>query len=61
MKKSVYEFMIKVLRAGNRAVEKAQEGDRRLGLPNVFVRNGKIYYELPDGTITREDPFKHEE
>jgi hypothetical protein len=44
-------------RIGNRAVRKAQEESRRLGVPNVYVLNGKILYELPDGTLTTEDPF----
>ena len=44
-------------RIGNRAVRKAQEENRRLGIPNAFSLNGKIYYELPNGELTREDPF----
>lgn len=47
-------------RIGNRAVKKAQEENRRLGLPNTFSRNGVNYYELPDGTITTESPWKDE-
>ena len=39
-------------RIGNRAVRKAQERNRRLGIPNVYSIHGKIVYELPDGTIT---------
>jgi len=45
-------------RIGNRAVHKALEENRQLGIPNVFSRNGKLYYELPNGVITTEDPFK---
>jgi len=45
-------------RIGNMAVKEAQERNRKLGLPNVFFRNGTIYYELPDGRITRKDPMK---
>jgi hypothetical protein len=45
-------------RIGNRAVHKAQEENRRFGIPNVFSRNGKLYYELPNGEITTDDPFK---
>jgi hypothetical protein len=45
-------------RIGNRAVHKALEENRQLGIPNVFSRNGKVYYELPNGEITTEDPFK---
>jgi hypothetical protein len=28
-----------------------------MGLPNVYSKNKRLYYELPDGTITMEDPF----
>ncbi|RKZ53050.1 MAG: hypothetical protein DRR16_20850 [Candidatus Parabeggiatoa sp. nov. 3] len=45
-------------RIGNCAVRKALEENRQLGIPNVFSRNGKLYYELPNGEITTEDPFK---
>jgi hypothetical protein len=45
-------------RIGNMAVRKALDENRRRGIPNVFSRNGQIYYELPNGEITREDPFK---
>lgn len=48
-------------RIGNEAVRKAQEENRRLGIPNAFSRNGVIYYEMPDGEITREDPFAKEQ
>ncbi len=46
------------IRIGNRAVRKAREENHRLGLPNVFTINGKIYYELPNGEITTESPLK---
>lgn len=48
-------------RMGKRAARKAQEENRRLGLPNTYSRNGVNYYELPDGTITSESPFKKDE
>jgi hypothetical protein len=44
-------------RMGKRAAQKAQEENRRLGLPNTYSRNGVNYYELPDGTITSQSPF----
>lgn len=45
-------------RIGNLVVHEALEENRRLGIPSVFSRNGQIYYELPNGEITRNDPFK---
>ena len=56
MTKKDHEFTIKLLRIGNRAVRMAQDDNRRRGLPNVYSRNGRPYYELPDGTITSETP-----
>ena len=46
------------LKIGNRAVKKAQEENRKKGLPNVYSKNKKLYFELPDGTITMKDPMK---
>jgi hypothetical protein len=47
-----------LVRIGNRAVRKAQEENRRLGIPNVYSINGILYYELPSGELSREDPYK---
>jgi hypothetical protein len=41
---------------GQRAVEDAQQENRRLGIPNVYSINGIIYYELPNGELSRTDP-----
>ena len=38
-------------------MERAQEENRRLGIPNAYSRNGTLHFELPDGSITQEDPF----
>jgi hypothetical protein len=55
---AILKDSVEVERIGNRAVQKAQEENRRLGLPNVYrTRDGQPYYELPDGTITHESPF----
>ncbi len=56
--KELYERFIEFERIGNRAVRKAQEESRRLGVPNVYSINGTIYYERPDGTLTMEDPYE---
>lgn len=47
-------------RIGSRAVRKAQEESRRLGVPNVYFHNGTLYYELPDGSLTTIDPLGHQ-
>jgi hypothetical protein len=36
---------------GNRPVRQAQKENHRLGLPNIYSRNGRIIYEMPDGEI----------
>jgi hypothetical protein len=46
-----YKRMAEFIRIGNRAVRQAQEENHRLGLPNIYSRNGKIIYEMPDGEI----------
>lgn len=55
--KAIYEQFIAFERIGNRAVRKAQEESRRLGVPNVYEIGGTIYYERPDGTLTTDDPY----
>lgn len=27
------------------------------GIPNVYDFNGHLYYELPNGELTKEDPY----
>lgn len=43
-------------RLGREATREALEENRRLGVPNVYSINGRIYYELPSGELTLEDP-----
>ena len=43
---------MEIVRIGKKAVRRAQEENRRLGLPNIYSwRDGKLIYEMPDGTI----------
>ena len=39
------------------AMQEEKEKNKRLGIPSAFMQNGKIFYELPDGTITSEKPW----
>lgn len=50
-------FSDEIMRIGNNAVRKAQEDLRRKGIPLCFSRNGRIYYEMPDGSIQTENPY----
>ena len=43
-------------RIGNQAVREALDENRRLGVPNVRSINGRVYYELPNGEWSLEDP-----
>jgi hypothetical protein len=38
------------------ATQKAVEENRRLGVPSAYSINGRIYYELPNGELSLEDP-----
>ena len=42
---------------GNQAIKKVQKENKDLGIPLVYSVDGKIYYELADGTITTNSPF----
>jgi hypothetical protein len=49
-----------IRKIGNRAVRKAQADNHAKGLPNVYSKNGVIYWQLPDGTITMKSPLENE-
>src|SRR2546423_1171892 len=46
-----------LVRIGQRAVQAAQEANRRLGIPNVYGINGIVQYELLDGKLSPVDPM----
>ena len=58
MTKKSFDFFIEILKIGNRAVLKAQRNNRKKGIPNVYAKNGKVVYELPNGRLTSVNPFK---
>jgi hypothetical protein len=51
LKPETYEKALEYQRIGNAAVREAQAENHRLGLPNIYSRNGRIIYEMPDGEI----------
>jgi hypothetical protein len=51
MTSNANKIIDEITRLYNRGVSKAQAENRRLGLPNVFSRNGRLIYEMPDGSI----------
>ena len=52
-----YAAIDEIVRIGNRGVAKAQETNRRLGVPNVYAINGSLYYETSTGELSVTDPF----
>ena len=42
----------------NNAVREAQRKSLENGIPNVYSKNGVMYFQLPDGTITMDNPFE---
>lgn len=60
LRAETYQRALEYQRIGTRAALRAQEENRRLGIPNAFTRDGKLYFELPDGTITQENPLERD-
>lgn len=54
----IYRDTVEFQRIGTQAVRRARQENRALGIPNTFTRDGKLYFELPDGTITQDNPFE---
>ena len=52
-----YAAIDEIVRIGKRGVARAQEANRRLGVPNVYSINGRLYYETPTGELSTTDPF----
>ena len=55
MSKKIDRKIIKMI--ANNAVREAQRKSLKNGIPNVYSKNGVIYFQLPDGTITMENPY----
>jgi hypothetical protein len=48
---ALLEEMVLQLQIGNTAVKKAQDKNRRLGIPNVYSIGGKIVRVTADGSV----------
>ena len=42
----------------NSTILEAQRKSLENGIPNVYSKNGVLYFELPDCTITMDNPFE---
>jgi len=47
-----------IQKIANNAVREAQKKSLKNGVANVYSKNGVIYFQLPDGTITMQNPFE---
>lgn len=61
MRGNMNEWDARLLAIVNRAVRKAQDENRRKWVPNVYVVNGTLVWQLPDGTVTAVDPMRQPE
>jgi hypothetical protein len=52
-----YARIDELVRISREAVAKAQDESRRLGVPNVYAFNGRLYYETPTGELSLFDPY----
>ena len=53
------ELEIKILKIASKAVQDAQKDSLKRGIANVYSKNKKLYFQLPDGTITQENPKQY--
>jgi len=57
-KLAFYKRALELIAIGNRGVNAAIIENEKKGLPNVIGIKNKIYYRMPDGTITSKSPFR---
>lgn len=53
------ELASSILKVASKAVKEAQRKSLENGVANVYSKNGQIYFQLPDGTITQEIPKEY--
>ena len=47
-----------IQKIANSATRDAQRKSLENGIPNAYSKNGVLYFQLPDGTITMDNPFE---
>lgn len=55
------EFELMVLQIAAKATKEAQEKNLKNGIANVYSKNGQNFFQLPDGTITQEEPQQYKD
>lgn len=53
------ELLNKILKVGNKSVKEAQKESLKQGIANVYSKNKRLYFQLPDGTITEQIPKQY--
>lgn len=48
-----------ILKVASKAVKEAQKKSLENGVSNVYSKNGQIYFQLPNRTITQELPKEY--
>jgi hypothetical protein len=54
------ELEKKILKVATKAVKQAQFDSLQRGVANVYSKNKRIYFQLPDGTITEQIPVLYQ-
>jgi len=55
------ELSKEILKVASKAIKEVQRKSFKKGIANVYSKNQKIYFQLPDGTITQEIPKEYKE
>ncbi len=55
------ELSKEILKVASKAIKETQRKSLQKGIANVYSKNQKIYFQLPDGTITQEIPKEYKE
>ena len=48
-----------ILKIASKTIKKAQKRSLENGIANVYSKNGTVYFQLPDGTITQTTPKEY--
>lgn len=48
-----------ILKVASKSVKEVQKKSLENGIPNVYSKNGRVYFQLPDGTITQDTPKEY--
>lgn len=54
--KNIYIEITEMTKIANQAVQQAKQGNMSYGIPETFIKNGKLYFVLPDGEILSSRP-----